>query len=366
MPNTYHSANEALKEHVGFDLKSSLLYGLVFTSLLLPLLLEFVFLPLFYLAFSIDNFIGRSLFGGALILSTFFLAPCVHYVEARLFQLEGRFEPLGGISLATSLRAPLYNYGAAIGLWLCIEVAVHQSSGVYNTPNLINILIFMTVTQVSNLIVTDLVFWIIHGPWGLHNPVVFKHIHSKHHRQRVATFSTGPDLSPFDMFAEVSLLLVVPIVCGFMLGFNSLEFVFCSLANTMMTTTWAHSPYRTEKIAPQASVLQYILVCFPYLAENPHQVHHAKIQCNYSTWGLWDRLLGTYESASNKDELSACKTHLSNLKRTSTTSWLFPKYSIAPYIELGGSCLVIIFIWILAINLGFKPEMIVESSLFIK
>ena len=349
------------KENTGnFDLLSSILYGWLLITLIYPVLLEFIFLPLFSLVFLIENVVIRTCLGGCLVLSSFILAPVVHYVEAFLFRLPKRYDILGGIPISASLKSPMINFPGAVALWIAIELAVHFSSGVYNTPTFIDLFIFLTVIQLSNLLVMDLVFWLVHGPYGLHHPLVFKHLHSKHHRQRVATFSTGPDQSPFDLFAEVSIFLVVPIICGFALGFNSVEFVFCSLITTLMTSTWAHSPFKIAKILPQASVTQYILLISKDLSTNPHVAHHAKIECNYSVWGLWDKIFKTYHHMDENDEQIARVVHKQAMSSAGAYSLIYPQKSwtlIADIVLVLGLCAVF---W--AVASSFYPNWQIESS----
>jgi sterol desaturase/sphingolipid hydroxylase (fatty acid hydroxylase superfamily)/ferredoxin len=346
-----------------FDLFSSLAYGWLTISLAFPLLMEFILVPLFSLVLSVDNVVARTCLGGAVVLTAFVLAPLVHYAEAYIFRLPVRFDLLGRIPLSASLKAPFFYFPAAIVIWMCIELAIAHSSGVYRTPSIGEMFVFMTVIQLSNLFVMDLVFWLVHGPKGLHHPALYRHLHAKHHRQRVSTFSTGPDLAPIDMMAEVSIFTVVPIACGLLLGFDSLAFIFCSLINTLMTSTWAHSPYQISKIVPQASVTQYVLFVFPWLVANPHQSHHAKIECNYSIWGFWDKVFGTFEPMTDADERTARAIHLAELERPDTFSFLYPARSLAPYIELVAAYGFCALLWFTAVRADFHPLMEVKESL---
>jgi hypothetical protein len=165
------------------------------------------------------------------------------------------------------------------------------------------------------------------------------------------------------MVAEVSIFTVVPIACGFALGFQSLEFIFCSLINTLMTSTWAHSPYQIAKIMPQTSVTQYMLYLLPWLKVNPHQAHHAKIECNYSIWGFWDKVFGTYQPMTEEDEQITRAMHLTALQRPDTFSFIYPAQSWFPYIELAVSFLVCVVLWWLAAAFEFRPIFEIVDSL---
>jgi sterol desaturase/sphingolipid hydroxylase (fatty acid hydroxylase superfamily) len=349
-------------EGPAFDLLSSIVYGWLTIALVFPLLIEFVVVPLFGLVMSVDDTVVRTCLGGGVVLTSFVLAPLVHYAEARVFRLPVRFDLLGRIPLAASLKAPLLFFPGAILIWMCIEMSMAQSSGMYRTPGLWEMFQFMTVIQLANLFVMDLVFWLVHGPRGLHHPALFRLLHAKHHRQRVSTFSTGPDLAPADMVAEVSIFTVVPIACGQLLGFDSLAFVFCSLVNTLMTSTWAHSPYRIARIMPQASVTQYVLILFPWLIANPHQSHHARIECNYSIWGFWDKVFGTFHSMTDADERLARAAHLAGLERPETWSFAHPVRSAIPYVELVAAYGVCAALWLLLDRLEFRPAVQLAST----
>jgi len=296
-------------------------------------------------------------------LVPFVVAPVIHIGEAYVFRLPARYELFGRVPILTTLKTPLLYFSGAILLWICIEFALSFSNGVYQTPTLLEMFVFLTIIQISNIFVMDLAFWIIHGPFGLHHPLVYEHLHAKHHRQRVSTFSTGPDLSPIDMLGEVTLFAVVPIGCGLALGFNSLEFMFCSLVNTLMISTWAHSPYNIAKIAPHASVTQYLVLIFPWLAENPHQGHHAKIECNYSIYGLWDKVFNTFQPMTEEDQNTARAIQETDLKKPKTLAFFYPKNSIAPYVEQLVSYAACLVVWYFLSVLNWQPIVRISDSI---
>jgi sterol desaturase/sphingolipid hydroxylase (fatty acid hydroxylase superfamily) len=127
----------------------------------------------------------------------------------------------------------------------------------------------------------DVYFYVLHRL--LHTPLVFRHVHARHHRARDVDLWSTIAMHPVEFLAIVGF---VPLALALAPVHTASLLVVCTFLGASIA--FAHSGFcfapRTDRLLLRAR----------YLTPRIHAAHHAHRQCNYGAiTTLFDRALGT-------------------------------------------------------------------------
>lgn len=140
---------------------------------------------------------------------------------------------------------------------------------------------------------SDVGFWLGHR--ALHHPVLYNRLHRKHHEHSRPSLATNYHFDPIDFWIEAFLPLTAGLITLDKLGLKPVRFEASLMINYII---WHAVGSHSGKALPVVTWFPplaplYQLVTGPEHGARHHDVHHARLNCNYSL-SVWpDILFGT-------------------------------------------------------------------------
>jgi len=145
------------------------------------------------------------------------------------------------------------------------------------------------------LLLWDLTFYVLHR-WLLHHPLLYQHLHAKHHAFRPPTAWSGIAVDPLDVVFEGILPYTVPLFVGRCAGLPFHEYTV-NAVNALLTlhALVLHSAChrRYDELSP---FLGWLMIS--PIGHNMHHQYGERNACNFAPiFQIWDRLGGTLNEA---------------------------------------------------------------------
>jgi sterol desaturase/sphingolipid hydroxylase (fatty acid hydroxylase superfamily) len=143
---------------------------------------------------------------------------------------------------------------------------------------------YLGVSFIGILFLQDTCFYFIHRV--LHHPLLFKQLHSGHHRSTEPTPWTSFALDPPEAFLQGLFLIIVVFI---------LPLHFMVLASLLLTMTfWAVLNHLGFELFDSSLASHWLGKWF--IGSTYHSIHHRKYRVHYGLYfTFWDRLLDTYD-----------------------------------------------------------------------
>lgn len=142
-------------------------------------------------------------------------------------------------------------------------------------------------------VIVDAGFWFVHR--ALHHPVLYSKLHRKHHEHARPSLATNFHSDPIDFYIEAFVPLIVGLISLERLGLKPARFELALMLNYQAWHAMGShcgKPLPVMTWFPPLAPLYQLVVGTEHGARH-HDVHHARLNCNYGSAVWTDILMGT-------------------------------------------------------------------------